>query len=61
MAVSTLGLPDCYAVDFLPLYQVQILVDNYDIGKVNAINLKAATSAALLLSEPEFTEVSLIT
>ncbi|CAA6664700.1 unnamed protein product [Spirodela intermedia] len=38
---------------------VQILIDNYDIGKVNEVNLKAATAAALLLSEPEFTEEEL--
>ncbi|MQL96820.1 hypothetical protein Taro_029499 [Colocasia esculenta] len=38
---------------------VRILVDNYDIEKVNAVNLKAATSAALLLSSPEFTEEEL--
>ncbi|KAJ6844695.1 putative phosphatidate cytidylyltransferase, mitochondrial isoform X1 [Iris pallida] len=35
---------------------VRILVDNWDIRKVNKVNLKAATSAALLLSPSEFTE-----
>ncbi|KAJ6806546.1 phosphatidate cytidylyltransferase, mitochondrial isoform X1 [Iris pallida] len=38
---------------------VRILVDNWDIRKVNIVNLKAATSAALLLSKPEFTEEDL--
>ncbi|XP_078444762.1 translocator assembly/maintenance protein isoform X1 [Wolffia australiana] len=38
---------------------VEILVDEYDIRKLNAVNLRAAISAALLLSEPEFSEEEL--
>ncbi|KAJ8637894.1 hypothetical protein MRB53_012161 [Persea americana] len=35
---------------------VYVLADNLDIGNINSVNLKAATSAALLLLPPEFTE-----
>lgn len=38
---------------------VHYLLDNWDIQKVNLVNLKAATSAALLLLPPEFTEEEL--
>lgn len=38
--------------------QVHVLADNLDVGNVNLVNLKAATSAALLLLPPEFTEVN---
>ncbi|XP_077211872.1 translocator assembly/maintenance protein isoform X1 [Tasmannia lanceolata] len=38
---------------------VHVLVDNLDLVTVNEVNLKAATSAALLLLPPEFTEEDL--
>ncbi|XP_052173728.1 uncharacterized protein LOC127789025 isoform X2 [Diospyros lotus] len=38
---------------------VQVLVDDLDIGNVNSVNLRAATSAALLLSPSEFYEEDL--
>ncbi|XP_055806346.1 uncharacterized protein LOC129874968 isoform X5 [Solanum dulcamara] len=38
---------------------VNILVDNLDIKNVNSVNLKAATSAALLLLPSKFTEEDL--
>uniref|UniRef100_J3N8Z1 Phosphatidate cytidylyltransferase, mitochondrial n=2 Tax=Oryza brachyantha TaxID=4533 RepID=J3N8Z1_ORYBR len=38
---------------------VHVLVDNWDIRKVNTINLKMATSASLLLLPAEFTEYDL--
>ncbi|KAI0523248.1 hypothetical protein KFK09_005642 [Dendrobium nobile] len=38
---------------------VHVLVDNWDIRKVNLVNLKAATCAALLLLPPVFTEEDL--
>ncbi|XP_057499934.1 uncharacterized protein LOC130784079 isoform X2 [Actinidia eriantha] len=38
---------------------VHILVDNLDIGKLNSVNLRAATSAALLLSPSKFSEENL--
>jgi len=42
---------------FMHLMQVQIVVDNLDIRKINYINLRAALSASLLLLPSEFTEV----
>ncbi|KAL5203577.1 hypothetical protein ABZP36_008448 [Zizania latifolia] len=38
---------------------VHLLVDNWDISKVNTINLKMATSASLLLLPADFTEYDL--
>ncbi|KAL6842894.1 hypothetical protein ACP4OV_027207 [Aristida adscensionis] len=38
---------------------VHVLVDNWDIRKVNTINLEMATSASLLLLPAEFTEYDL--
>ncbi|GFY80427.1 hypothetical protein Acr_01g0002360 [Actinidia rufa] len=38
---------------------VHILVDNLDIGNLNSVNLRAATSAALLLSPSKFSEENL--
>ncbi|XP_052136329.1 phosphatidate cytidylyltransferase, mitochondrial isoform X1 [Oryza glaberrima] len=38
---------------------VHVLVDNWDIRKINTINLKMATSASLLLLPAEFTEYDL--
>ncbi|XP_062198292.1 uncharacterized protein LOC133901014 isoform X2 [Phragmites australis] len=38
---------------------VHVLVDNWDIKKVNTINLEMATSASLLLLPAEFTEYDL--
>ncbi|ONK75045.1 uncharacterized protein A4U43_C03F12750 [Asparagus officinalis] len=38
---------------------VHVLVDNWDIRKANLVNLKSATSAALLLLPPEFSEEDL--
>ncbi|XP_022847910.1 phosphatidate cytidylyltransferase, mitochondrial isoform X1 [Olea europaea var. sylvestris] len=38
---------------------VNILVDNLDIGNLNCVNLKAATSAALLLLPSKFSEEEL--
>lgn len=38
---------------------VHVLVDNWDIRKVNLVNLKSAISAALLLLPPEFSEEDL--
>lgn len=38
---------------------VHVLVDNWDIRKVNTVNLKMATSASLLLLPAEFTEYDL--
>ncbi|CAK9178970.1 unnamed protein product [Ilex paraguariensis] len=38
---------------------VHILVDNFEIGNLNSVNLRAATSAALLLLPPKFTEEDL--
>ncbi|THU64301.1 hypothetical protein C4D60_Mb01t25010 [Musa balbisiana] len=38
---------------------VQVLIDNWDIQKVNLINLKAATSASLLLLPAKFSEEDL--
>lgn len=38
---------------------VHVLIDNWDIRKVNIVNLKAATCAALLLLPPVFTEEDL--
>ncbi|KAG0530176.1 hypothetical protein BDA96_05G162800 [Sorghum bicolor] len=38
---------------------VHVLVDNWDIRKVNSINLEMATSASLLLLPEEFTEYDL--
>lgn len=38
---------------------VRVLVDNWDIRKVNTVNLKMATSASLLLLPEEFTEYDL--
>nr|CAD1822415.1 unnamed protein product [Ananas comosus var. bracteatus] len=38
---------------------VRVLIDNWEIRKVNVINLKSATSASLLLLPPEFTEEDL--
>ncbi|KAH7683754.1 Phosphatidate cytidylyltransferase protein [Dioscorea alata] len=38
---------------------VHFLVDNWEISKVNLVNLKAATSAALLFLPDEFTEEDL--
>lgn len=35
------------------------MVDNWEISKVNLVNLKAATSAALLFLPDEFTEEDL--
>lgn len=42
---------------FSPM-QVHIIVDNADIENLNYVNLRAATSAALLLLPSKFTEVS---
>lgn len=39
------------------LMQVQILVDNLDIGNANSVNLRSALSAALLLLPSKFTQV----
>ncbi|CAM0873770.1 unnamed protein product [Alopecurus aequalis] len=39
--------------------KVHVLVDNWDIRKVNMVNLKMATSASLLLLPEEFTEYDL--
>jgi hypothetical protein len=36
---------------------VKILVDDWDIAKVNRVNLLAAASAALLLLPAKFSEV----
>ncbi|XP_066339545.1 uncharacterized protein [Miscanthus floridulus] len=41
------------------LQNVHVLVDNWDIRKVNSINLEMATSASLLLLPQEFTEYDL--
>lgn len=41
------------------LLEVHILIDNWDVQKVNLINLKMAISASLLLLPPEFTEEDL--
>ncbi|XP_008787872.1 phosphatidate cytidylyltransferase, mitochondrial isoform X2 [Phoenix dactylifera] len=38
---------------------VHVLIDNWDVQKVNLINLKMAISASLLLLPPEFTEEDL--
>lgn len=38
---------------------VSIHTDNFDIANLNSVNLKAASSAALLLLPPEFTEEQL--
>uniref|UniRef100_A0ACD5ZXD0 Uncharacterized protein n=1 Tax=Avena sativa TaxID=4498 RepID=A0ACD5ZXD0_AVESA len=38
---------------------VHVLVDNWDIRKVNTVNLKMATSSSLLLLPEEFTEYEL--
>ncbi|KAE9462220.1 hypothetical protein C3L33_05871, partial [Rhododendron williamsianum] len=38
---------------------VCVLVDNLDIGNINSVNLRAATSAALLLSPSKFSEEDL--
>lgn len=38
---------------------VHVLVDNWDIRKVNSVNLEMATSASLLLLPSEFTEYDL--
>lgn len=38
---------------------VHVLVDNLDIGNINSVNLRAATSAALLLSPSKFSEENL--
>lgn len=38
---------------------MRIIVDNMDIEKVNLVNLRAASSAALLLLPSKFTEVLL--
>ncbi|XP_058224782.1 uncharacterized protein LOC131333954 isoform X1 [Rhododendron vialii] len=38
---------------------VRVLVDNLDIGNINSVNLRAATSAALLLSPSRFSEENL--
>nr|CAD1822393.1 unnamed protein product [Ananas comosus var. bracteatus] len=39
---------------------VRVLIDNWEIRKVNVINLKSATSASLLLLPPEFLRTSLM-
>ncbi|KAJ0080661.1 hypothetical protein Patl1_12132 [Pistacia atlantica] len=41
------------------LVQVHILVDNLDIANTNSVNLRAALSAALLLSPSKFTQEDL--
>ncbi|KAF8390857.1 hypothetical protein HHK36_023156 [Tetracentron sinense] len=51
------GTPHLHVL--LHLLPVFVLVDNVDIGNLNSINLKAATSAALLLLPSEFTEEDL--
>ncbi|KAL8484454.1 hypothetical protein ACS0TY_026945 [Phlomoides rotata] len=41
------------------MFQVNVLVDNLEIEKLNFVNLKAATSAALLLLPSKFCEEEL--
>ncbi|XP_073106377.1 uncharacterized protein [Elaeis guineensis] len=41
------------------LLQVHVLMDNWEVQKVNLINLKMAISASLLLLPTEFTEEGL--
>ncbi|THG04189.1 hypothetical protein TEA_018829 [Camellia sinensis var. sinensis] len=42
-----------------PFLEVHILVDNLAMGNLNSVNLRAATSAALLLSPSKFSEENL--